>query len=131
MNVFKYTDAQLTGKNSCFVYFEYNNTLSIRLPNHENRYVHGNIAGGTITFKKEIFQKVKFKSINRNGTDVHFLRDCNSAGIKMFSADKYNYVYMKHKNLDEHTWKISSEELMKRYSKKSLITTNFIPFVTI
>ncbi|WML35840.1 glycosyltransferase [Clostridium sp. OS1-26] len=131
MNVFKYTDAQLTGKNSRFIYFEDSNILSIRQPNRENRYVPSNIAGGTLTFKKEIFQKVKFKNIKENGTDTHFLRDCNDSKIKMFSADKYNYVYMKHINLDEHTWKITSEQLMRRHAQRLFVTTNFIPFVTV
>jgi Glycosyltransferases, probably involved in cell wall biogenesis len=131
MNVFKYTDAQITGKTSRFIYFENNNTLSIFSPNQENRYVSRNIAGGTITFKKEIFDKVRFRNIKKNGVDTHFLRDCSEIGIKMFSADKFNYVYMKHKNLDDHTWKISSQELMRYYSKKFLVTTNFFPFVTV
>lgn len=131
MNVFQYTDAQLTGKTSRFIYFEANNMLSIFSPNQNNRYVLRNIAGGTLTFKKEIFKKVKFKSIKRNGVDTHFLKDCANIGIKMFAADKFNYVYMKHVNLEEHTWRISSEELMKYYSKKFLVTPNFIPIVTV
>lgn len=131
MNVFKYTDAQLIGKTSRFIYFEDNNTLSIREPNHENRYVSRRIGGGTLTFEKEIFEKVKFRSIKSHGTDAYFLKDCSDTKIKMFSADKYNYVYMKHKNLDEHTWKISMEKIMKYPIKQVLITTNFIPFVTV
>lgn len=131
MNVFKYTDAQLTGKTSRFVYFEDNNTLGIISPNHENVYVSHNIAGGTLTFKKEIFEKIKFRSIKNNGTDTHFLRDCNDAKIKMFSADKYNYVYMKHRNLDDHTWKISSDELKRNTSKKFLVTTTYTAVTTV
>ncbi|WML35839.1 glycosyltransferase [Clostridium sp. OS1-26] len=131
MNVFKYTDAKVTGKTSRFIYFEYNNTLGIFSADYENRYVPSNIAGGTLTFKKEIFEKVRFRHLKGAGTDTHFLRDCNNAKIKMFSADKYNYVYMKHLSLDEHTWKIGSSELMKYYSKKFLVTPDFIPFVTV
>ncbi|WML35834.1 glycosyltransferase family 2 protein [Clostridium sp. OS1-26] len=129
MNVFKYTDAQVTGKTTRFIYFEDNNTLGIFSPNYENRYVPSNIAGGTLTFKKEIFEKVKFRSVNIS-EDSYFLIACNNAGIKIFSADKYNYVYMRHKNLYEHTWKARSEKFMK-YSIKFLVTTNFTPFVTI
>lgn len=128
MNVFKYTDAQVTGKASRFIYFEVNNSLNIFSPNYENRYVN-NLAGGTILFKKEIFEKVKFRSVNIS-EDSHFLIDCNNIGIKIFSADKYNYVYMRHRNLYEHTWKSNFEEFMS-YSTKFLVTPNFIPFVTV
>ncbi|WML35843.1 glycosyltransferase family A protein [Clostridium sp. OS1-26] len=110
MNVFKYTDAQITGKATCFIYFQNNNNLGIFLPNYENRYVN-HLAGGTILFKKEVFKKVKFRSLNI-GEDNYFLNDCSSAGLKIFSSDKYNYVYMRNKNLHEHTWQISQKELL-------------------
>lgn len=125
MNVFKYTDAKVTGKSTRFVYFEDSNILGIYSPNYENGYVSGNIAGGTLTFKKEILEKVKFRYLNGAGTDKYFLEDCNSTKIKMFSSDKYNYVYIKHKNSDDHTWKITSERLMKYNMKKLLVTSNF------
>lgn len=128
MNVFKYTDAQVTGKASRFIYFEENNTLGIFLPNYENKYVN-NLAGGTLLFKKEIFEKVKFRNVNIS-EDSHFLIDCNNAGIKIFSSDKYNYVYIRHKNLHEHTWNSSLEEFMN-YSIRLLITPNFAPFITV
>ncbi|OBR89762.1 glycosyl transferase family 2 [Clostridium ragsdalei P11] len=131
MNAFKYTDAVITGKQSCFIYFEYNNMLGILSPNFENKYVSGDIAGGTITFKKEIFKDIKFRYLNKDGTDNYFLQDCDKAGKKMFSADKFNYVYIKHKNLKEHTWKINSEELMKFYCKKLMETKNFTSFITV
>ena len=131
MNVFQYTDAQLTGKTTRFIYFEDNNTLGIFSPNHENVYVSHNIAGGTLTFQKAKFEKIKFRSIKTNGTDTHFLRDCNDAKIKMFSADKYNYVYMKHRNLDDHTWRISSNELKKYTSKKFSVITDFAVVTTV
>lgn len=129
MNVFKYTDAKVVGKGSCFIYFEDTSTLGIYSPNRENKYVSGGIAGGTLTFQKEILDRVKFRQIKGHGTDYFFLNDCNDANIRMFSADKYNYVYMKHKNVNEHTWKVSSEELMNNYSEKFLSTKNFSYFV--
>lgn len=131
MNVFKYTDAKIVGKSSCFIYFQDTSTLGIFLPNRENKYVSGGIAGGTLIFKKEILESVKFRKIKGHGTDYFFLNDCNDANIKMFSADKYNYVYVKHKNVNEHTWKVSSEELMNNYSEKFPVTKNFYYFVNV
>ncbi|OBR89756.1 putative glycosyl transferase [Clostridium ragsdalei P11] len=129
MNVFKYTDAQITGKCSRFIYFKENNELGIFLPNFEKQFTR-TVAGGTILFKKEIFEKVKFKNVTV-GEDNFFLDDCLKAGIKMFSSDKYNYVYMRNKNLNDHTWRISQQDLFAEYVKRCLITSNFISIVTV
>jgi cellulose synthase/poly-beta-1,6-N-acetylglucosamine synthase-like glycosyltransferase len=129
MNVFKYTDAQITGKCSRFIYFKENNELGIFLPNFENQFTR-TVAGGTILFKKKIFEKVKFKNVTV-GEDNFFLEDCLKAGIKMFSADKYNYVYMRNKNLNDHTWRISQKCLFEEYVKSFLNTPNFISIVTV
>ncbi|AGY78215.1 glycosyltransferase [Clostridium autoethanogenum] len=129
MNVFKYTDAQITGKCSRFIYFKENNELGIFLPNFENQFTR-TVAGGTILFKKEIFEKVKFKKVTV-GEDNFFLDDCLKAGIKMFSSDKYNYVYMRNRNLNDHTWRISQQDLFAEYVKRFLNTPNFIRIVTV
>lgn len=129
MNVFKYTDAQVTAKVSRFIYFEHNNTLGIFSPNYENKYVYNNIAGGTLTFKKEVFNIVRFKNTNI-AEDREFCLDCHSTGLKIYSADKYNYIYMRHKDLQQHTWKQFSPVDAARI-KPLLVTKNFIPFVIV
>jgi hypothetical protein len=128
MNVFKYTDTQVTGKFSRFIYFKESSLLAIFSPHFENKYVPG-VAGGTITFKKEIFNKIKFRCLYGAGTDISFFEDCSNIGIKIFSADKYNYVYVRNKNLDEHTWKIGDEEIMESYCEKVINTKYYIPFI--
>lgn len=123
MNIFNYTDAQVTGKTSIFVYFEENNTLYI------NDYKK--LIGSTFLFKKEIFPKIKFPSLNLN-EDYHFLRDCIKSGIKMYSADKFNYVYIRHCNLKDHTWRIKALEYIETHHlKKVTITKDFNSIVTI
>ena len=119
MNVFKYTDAEITGKLTYFVYFENNNTLGIMCENWEYNYVFA-VAGATIIAKKEVFDSVKFRNVTF-GEDKLFLEDCHKSGFKIFSTDKYNYVVMRHKNLEEHTWKIHSEDFIKHVNIVSVI----------
>ena len=119
MNVFKYTDAKITGKSTYFVYFENNNTLGIRYRNWEYKYVLV-VGGGTITVKKEVFDSVKFRNISL-GEDELFLVDCHESEFKIFSSDKYNYVLMRHKNLEDHTWKMHYENLIKEINIVSVI----------
>jgi hypothetical protein len=128
MNVFKYTDAKITGKSTRFIYFEENKCLGIYSPYYENQYVY-NVAGGTILFKKEIFDKIRFRDLNI-AEDSYFLYDCNVSGVKIFSADKYNYVYMRNRNLDMHTWKVTSNELMNR-TIQLFESDDFISVVTV
>lgn len=128
MNVFKYTDAQVTGKASAFVYFEDNYTLAIRQPKNEYKYTPF-VVGGTILLKKEVFEKVKFRNMSI-AEDLYFSLDCNSAGIKIYSSDKYNHIYMRHKNIREHTWQVIGQLDAKKI-KKLLITRNLIPFIIV
>jgi hypothetical protein len=128
MNVFKYTDADITGKTSSFVYFEESNDLYFRDPYYEYKYV-GCVLGSTILAKKEVFNKIRFRSLN-NGEDSYFLEDCTRLGLKIYAADKFNYVCMRHKYLQHHTWKISHDDL-KTITQKFITTTNFIPIVTV
>lgn len=134
MNVFNYTDADITGKVSSFVYFEDSNTLGIRDTRSQYKYVNTFpeyvcIKGSTILTKRKILEKVKFKNLSY-AEDTNFLTDCFMAGIKLYAADKYNYVCIRHENLLDHTWRISSKRLM-RISEKFLVTKNFIPFIEV
>lgn len=129
MNVFKYTDAKVTAKVSRFIFFEHINVLGIFLPNYENKFVSSDVAGGTLTFKKEVFNKVRFRNMNC-AEDREFCLDCHSAGIKVYSADKYNYIYIRHNDLKQHTWKSFSPIDIARIDPL-LVTKNFIPFVIV
>lgn len=124
MNVFNYTDAQMTGKNPVFVYFE--NNSSLYLLNHDNP-----VMGGTFVFKKEIFEKVRFRDMNFR-EDYYFLLDCISSGIKIHASDKFNYVYVRHSNLEDHTFRLPSDIFIRTYDVKKILTIkDFTQFVTV
>ncbi|KHD34458.1 glycosyl transferase [Clostridium acetobutylicum] len=128
INAFNYTDAKIIGKCKYFTYFEDTRDLSIN--NYSQSYDYTNfIAGGTFLIKKELFKTYKFRDVNM-GEDAGFLDDCSSHGIKIYSIDPFNYVYIRHKSLDEHTWKIPTTALKKQYFH-FYKTTNYIPIVKI
>ncbi len=98
-----------------FVYFVNKKTLAIRTPREENRFVSfGN--GSTIVFKKQIFDKVRFRDLSI-AEDVHFCQDCIKNNIRIYSTNKYHHVYFRHPSKEKHTWKISDDEFIKRYCK--------------
>ena len=109
IKAFKYAD--VIGKATTYVYFEASKTLAIRSPKRDNRYVY-RVEGPTLLFKKEVFNTVKFadKSL---GEDIQFCKDCTKNGIKIYSSDIYNYIYIRHGQKDKHAWNISDEFYLK------------------
>ena len=55
VNAFKYTEASIVGKYSVYFNLEEHDSLVLRFPSHENRYIKY-VSGSTLTFKKEIFK---------------------------------------------------------------------------
>ena len=115
-------NSQLIGKERAFLYFEEQKSL--------NYYEQlGQPLGGTIIFKKEVYQKVKFPSIVGAGTDYFFLQLCKENKINMNSTSEYNYVYIRKNNSHSHTWNITNNELSKRVIHYKNIN-DYIPTIT-
>lgn len=141
MLAFQYTNAQVVGKGVHFVYFESNYALGLRLPIavpysaeegrfFENRYTRGpSLAGGTLIIKREVFEKVRFRSVNL-GEDVKFLQECTKNNISIYGADRYNYVYMRHGDRMDHTWNVNSAFV---YQQAHILdrSGNFLPIITV
>ncbi|MCR3761172.1 glycosyltransferase [Clostridium felsineum] len=118
MNIFNYTNADIVGKSSHFIYFEKNKFLNLWHSDHDNQYAKA-VAGATFVMKKYIFKKVKFHNLT-NGEDLDLLRKCNSLGFRIYSGDIFNYVYNRHIDIQNHSWKINNSDLI---SKSKYITT--------
>lgn len=112
LNAFKYVDADVVGKLASYIYFESSNTLAIRFPSMENRYVEY-ITGPTMVIKKEVFNKIKFTHKNQ-GEDTQFLKDCSKIGLKIYAIDRFNHVYIRHSHNNENTWKFDEKEYIKK-----------------
>ena len=107
---FTYTDADIVGKSTVYIYFEENNTLALLNPNNENRYLE-RVHGATLIVNKYVFGKIKFQNINI-GEDIKFCKDCKKNGYKIYSTNKNYYVYIRHSN--NHTWSIDNNDLMRQ-----------------
>lgn len=108
INAFRYTDAGLVGKKTHYVYYEGSKTLALMLPGYENKYVV-NIDGSSVVFKKSVFKKVRF--IDRLFADIQFSLDCWNNGIKVYSCDRFNHVYVRAASKEYHAFKLSDEDL--------------------
>lgn len=128
INAFKYTDADIVGKNTFYAYLEGLRLLVLRYPDMENRYSKY-IAGSTLTMKKDIFNFIHFHDISKS-EDTKFLMDCLNMGIKLYSTDRFNHVVIRRADLNTHSWNISENEFMKK-SKLIKKTDEFKSIVTI
>lgn len=111
---FNKVEADIIGKKSAFVYFCNSKILAIRFPRYENTYVKF-VMDSSMVIKKSVFDKVKFPTM-KSGADFSFQKECLKNGFKIFSADRYNYAFIRHKNIASHSWKITEDELLKECS---------------
>ena len=82
----------------------------LRFPQKENQY-QKLVTGATIMVKKKVFKSVKFRNLNL-GEDFNFLDDCRKRGFKIYSVNRFNYVYIRRKKISNHTWKPDKKYLL-------------------
>lgn len=109
MNAFEYTDADIVGKCASYIYFENGNTLALYGESREHSYTDL-VLGPTMIVKREVFDRVPWPTDRRQGSDSEFLRRSVKNGFKIYSADRFNYVYMRRSSSGLHTWQVRDEE---------------------
>jgi len=124
----KKSDASIIGKHTTYVYFEQIEALMLYREGREHKY-RNKVKGGTLVFKRSVWDHVKFSERKEFGSDTSFLNRCKRKGYLIYSVSKYNYVCIRRADINSHTQKISMEALL---AKCILIshTHNFVPFIT-
>lgn len=103
--------ADLIGKRAYLAYIEGQKLIVQRFPRQQNKMVKW-VAGGTIAFKRHVFQKVQFPNKSL-GEDVGFLSKCRSKGYRLYASSPYNYVQIRRANKQTHTWKGTDDYVLK------------------
>ncbi|PZE21646.1 glycosyltransferase family A protein [Paenibacillus xerothermodurans] len=120
--------ASVVGKNASYIYFAGRRALMLYRRGGEHQY-RRNVKGGTLTFKKRVWRKVKFNEKKRHGSDVAFLRGCRKRGYKIYSVSRYNYVCIRRRNTRSHTQKTGTRKYMAR-CRFIRRTKRYVPLVT-
>ncbi|MCG5217571.1 glycosyltransferase family protein [Streptosporangium sp. KLBMP 9127] len=108
---FDYSDAELVGKGAHYTYFEGTNTTMLRLPGLEHRYAHL-VQGGTFLGNADMFRSYPFEDVTR-GEDTRMVRRLKEEGIKIYSADRFNFVYWRSGDTEMHTWQADDIKLTR------------------
>lgn len=128
VHAFSYAGTEIVGKLTYFCYFEAGHILALLCPGMENRYVTF-LSGSGLLIRREVFDRVRFGDRPR-GCDSVFLRECLRQGVRMFSADRFNYVYCRRASKVLHTCKVSDATLL-RSCQFLCHTEDFRPLVTV
>lgn len=111
MFAFEYADdAGIVGKRTCYAYMEGRDETVLRMPGREFSYVQM-VAGGTIVADRRKCSGVSFTPVQR-GTDTLFFEDLTTAGVRVFSADRFNFVQTRLSDLSRHTWRIPENQYL-------------------
>jgi hypothetical protein len=109
---FSYSDAGLVGKNTYFCYVEQTNQFALRFPSKHyrlSRLVHG----GTLVWNRQRTGNIKFERV-RQGTDTAFLKAIHQLNIPILSTDPFNFVHIRYRDLQKHTWKITDKDFLSK-----------------
>ena len=113
--VFDYTDAGITGKWAHYVWLESTDAVVLRFAAAEHTYQRL-VQGGSMVFKSDVAHGLRFADLPR-GVDTDILDRARAAGVRTYSADRFNYVSIRGVDRHEHTWTIEDSALMNRSGK--------------
>ncbi|MEO5981151.1 MAG: glycosyltransferase [Pedococcus sp.] len=104
-----YSGADVVGKQAHHMYLEALDVTILRFPDREHRFTDL-VMGPTIVARRDVAVAHPFADVWR-GEDTGFLRDVVASGLSVYSADRFNFVQMRHTSL-RHTWEATSAELL-------------------
>jgi len=111
----QYSGASLVGKTSFFCYVESTNDFALRFPGKHYRYFK-RVQGGTLVWSRKMTVNLKFTQV-RQGTDSIFIKDLLDSGLKVFSADPFNFVHVRYSSGNNHTWAIDDAKFLEAAKK--------------
>jgi glycosyltransferase involved in cell wall biosynthesis len=105
------TGAGIVGKGAHLKFFQGKRLLVITTPSQKNKFVNS-VAGGTLLFKRQLHKRIRFASRSL-GEDQDFIRRTRANGYKLFATSPYNFVGIRRKNKQSHTWKASDKSVLR------------------
>lgn len=93
MNAFNYTDADMVGKGCYYSYNKKAKTLTLENPDREYKFISF-MSCPAMIIKKSVLTEIALVETDR--CFEPFLVQCSNQGFKIFSSDKYNYIYANH-----------------------------------
>jgi spore maturation protein CgeB len=109
---FSYTEAGIVGKRACYVQLRAINATLLSKPECEHAY-GPLVRGGTIVAPAGVLRGLRFDELPR-GSDTKLLRRAKREGLRIYSADRFNYVYVRNADPAAHTFQVHDAELLRQ-----------------
>lgn len=102
LRAMRYSAADVVGKHCRFVHLAGRGTTVLVQEPNEHRYTDF-VAGPTLTARRDVFSDIPFLSVSR-GEDTTFLERAVEAGLRIYAADRFNFVQYRAARTADHTW---------------------------
>jgi hypothetical protein len=112
MSAFTYTEADVVGKWAHYAYLESLDSLILRFGGTDYSY-QPVVAISTLVMKRDVVEQVRFPAMP-SGSGSQFLRAARAEGARVYSGDRYNYLYQRYSDDYHHTWFFSDFDLMAK-----------------
>ncbi|QXJ20862.1 glycosyltransferase [Actinomadura graeca] len=107
---FSYTDAGVVGKLAHYAHLASIDATLLRYPDLEHRYVDV-LRGGALLGEGGLMRSYRFADVGR-GEDTDLFRRLRSDGVRVYAADRYSFITIRHAEAERHTWRPSDLELL-------------------
>lgn len=110
VNAFQFADAPIVGKCAHFSHVATSGATMLRFPKLEHTYVE-HVKGATMVAKADVLRELRWDDV-RYGEDNALFARVRAEGIKVYSADRFSFVAVRHAGEHGHTWAVSEGRLM-------------------
>ncbi len=105
LDAFDTSGAGIVGKWAHYVWLRSTGAVVLRYPDAEHAYQR-RIQGGSMLFTRDVVRSLRFSDIPR-AVDSDILDRAIAEGIKIWSADRFNYVSIRGTDAAAHTWTVA------------------------
>jgi spore maturation protein CgeB len=110
VDALQYADAPIVGKCAHYSHTLASGATMLRFPHLEHTHVE-HVKGATITAKADVLRALRFDDV-RVGVDNALFARVQAEGIRVYSADRFSFVAVRHGGEHGHTWAVSEGRLM-------------------
>ena len=113
----RFSDAEVVGKGSFFMYFEDTDTTALAEVAREHTFTHF-VTGGTMFIRSDVARRFPFDAISLR-EDTNFLHAVAQAGCRIYAADRFNFIRVRTEQLSNHADPTPDMEFLRRCRAKT------------
>ncbi len=110
IHAFDYTDAGIVGKWAHYVWLRSTDAVVLRYVTAEHTYER-RVQGGSIVIEGDLARRLRFADLPR-AVDTDLLDRAIADGVKIYSADRFNFVSVRGTDRQAHTWQVADNTFM-------------------